>query len=296
MRRPPVATLAMIGGSGLYSIPGLEDVEDVAVETPFGAPSDAIRIGGLGGERVAFLARHGRDHGLLPSEIDYRANVYALKSLGVERVVSVSAVGSMRERIHPREVVTPDQFIDRTQGRTATFFGGGVVAHVGLADPVCGELRGELTAAVAEADGTVHDGGTYVCIEGPGFSTRAESELYRSWGAAVIGMTNATEARLCREAELCYATLAMVTDYDCWHEDEDDVNVDALLENLRANAALAERVVTRVVERLAGGERGCACGTVLDTALLTPPDAVPDEARRRLEAVLARRLGTGAAS
>jgi 5'-methylthioadenosine phosphorylase len=274
---------------------GLEDVREVRVETPFGDPSDVVRVGVLEGHRVAFLARHGRQHRLLPTEINYRANVYALKALGVRRLLSASAVGSMREHVHPRHVVVPDQFIDRTRHRTDTFFGDGVVAHVSLADPVCPVVRQALRAAAEERKATVHDGGTYLCMEGPQFSTRAESRLYRSWGVDVIGMTNLQEARLAREAEICYATLALVTDFDCWHEDEDDVTVEALLQILRDNAALATETLRTAILRLAGApDGGCACGDALKYAIITPREAIPEETRRRLSAILGRYLDASA--
>jgi len=285
------AEFGILGGSGLYEMPGLGEIRDVRVDTPFGPPSDEIRIGRLAGREVAFLARHGRNHGLLPGEINYRANLYAMKSLGVRRILSASAVGSMREDVHPRDVVVPDQFIDRTRNRVSTFFGDGVVAHVTFADPVCPVARAALREAARGAGATVHDGGTYLCMEGPAFSTRAESRLYRSWGVDVIGMTNLQEAKLAREAEMCYATLALVTDYDCWHEDEDDVSVEALLGNLRANADLAAAALREAVATLArNGDGGCGCGQALRYAIITPREAIPPEARRRLAAILDRHL------
>ena len=280
------AEIGLIGGSGLYALAGMDEPREHRVATPFGEPSDAIVIGGIEGRRVAFLARHGRSHRLLPSEINYRANVYALKSLGVVRILSASAVGSMRETIHPRDVVLPDQFIDRTRGRAATFFGEGVAAHVGFADPVCPETRETMLRAARAAGASAHDGGTYLCMEGPAFSTRAESRLYRSWGVDVIGMTNLTEAKLAREAEICYATLALVTDYDCWHETEDDVTVGTILEILRDNAALAGRVLRETVKALPRERAVCACGGALRHALITPPAAIGAEARARLGVLL----------
>ena len=214
------AEIGLFGGSGLYALAGVEDRQEIEVETPFGKPSDAFVVGGLAGRRVAFLARHGRGHRILPHEINYRANVWAMKSLGVTRILSASAVGSLRETIEPRHVLTPDQFVDRTRGRAATFFGEGIAAHVGFADPVCAELRQRIADAARASGAVVHGEGTYLCMEGPAFSTRAESHLYRSWGLDVIGMTNLTEAKLAREAEICYGTLALVTDFDCWHEEE----------------------------------------------------------------------------
>jgi 5'-methylthioadenosine phosphorylase len=282
---------AVIGGSGFYEMPGLESAEEVHVSTPFGAPSDAIRVGTLEGRRVAFLARHGRGHRLLPSELPQRANFWALKSIGVGRVLAVSAVGSLQDGLHPGELVAVDQFIDRTRaGRPATFFGEGVVAHVGFADPVCSALRAEAVAAVRESGGRVHDGGTYVCIEGPAFGTRAESFLYRRWDAAVVGMTAIPEARLAREAELCYALLAAVTDYDAWHGSEDPVDAKTVFAVLQANAGLMQEVVRRLARRLRE-ETGCSCGETLDAALVTPPEAIGAEARGRLGPILARRLG-----
>ncbi len=290
MTADPQARVAILGGSGLYELAGLGDPREVRVQTPFGEPSDAVVVGRIEGTAVAFLARHGRRHTLLPSEINFRANVYALKLLGVERILSVSAVGSMREEIHPRDVVVPDQFVDRTRARPSTFFGGGAVAHVAFADPVCPVLRRVLADAAREAGARVHDGGTYLCIEGPAFSTRAESGLYRSWDVDVIGMTNLPEARLAREAEICYATLALVTDYDCWHATEDDVTVEGVLENLRANAALAAKALRRAILTVPPTRQGCRCGDALSDAMITPPEAIPMEARERLRAILSRYL------
>jgi 5'-methylthioadenosine phosphorylase len=280
------ASIGLIGGSGLYGLAGLTDAREHAVSTPFGPPSDTLLVGTLGDRSVAFLARHGRNHRLLPGEINYRANIYAMKALGVERILSASAVGSMAAGIHPRDVVVPDQFIDRTQQRRATFFGDGIAAHVSLADPVCPETRRVLGEAARRAGATVHDGGTYLCMEGPAFSTRAESRLYRSWGVEVIGMTNLTEAKLAREAEICYATLALVTDYDCWHEDEADVSVTGVLENLRANASLAAAALRDAVVALPLSRRSCACGDALAQAIITPVDAMSPEARARLGVLL----------
>jgi 5'-methylthioadenosine phosphorylase len=282
----PTASIGLIGGSGLYALAGLAGAREVAVATPYGSPSDALVVGSLGDTRVAFLARHGRNHRLLPSEINYRANVYAMKSLGVERILSASAVGSMKATIHPRDVVVPDQFIDRTHRRVATFFGDGIAAHVAFADPVCPETRRVLCDAAVASGATAHDGGTYVCMEGPAFSTRAESHLYRSWGVDVIGMTNLTEAKLAREAEICYATLALVTDYDCWHEDEAEVSVTGVLENLRANAALAAATLRAAVLALPRERGACGCGGALAQAIITPADAIAPEARARLGVLL----------
>jgi len=281
---------AIVGGSGLYAIAAMENVEERRVETPFGEPSDVVRIGTIEGRRVAFLARHGREHRLLPGEINYRANMFALKSLGVERILSVSAVGSLAPRIRPRDVVLVDQFIDRTSRRPVTFFGDGIAVHVSLADPVCPEMRALLFAAAGGKSREVHDGGTYVCIEGPAFSTRAESRLYRSWGADVIGMTNLPEARLAREAEMCYATLALATDYDCWHEEVDDVSVENLLENLRANGETAGRIVRAAVTRIPARGASCSCADALAQAILTPLREIPASTRERLLPILGRHL------
>ncbi len=285
------ADLAVIGGSGLYGMDGMEQIREVRVRTPFGDPSDAVVLGTLGGVRVAFLARHGRGHRISPSEINYRANIYALKSLGVGRVISVSAVGSMKEEIRPgNTVVVPDQFIDMTRHRIGTFFDRGLVAHVALADPVCAALSGVLAAAAGEAGATVHRGGTYVCIEGPQFSTRGESLLYRQRGVDVIGMTNLPEAKLAREAELCYATLALPTDYDCWHASEESVTVEAILTTLRQNIALAKHILRGALSAASAQPRTCACGSALQYAVLTDPKKIPATAKRRLGLLLDRYL------
>jgi 5'-methylthioadenosine phosphorylase len=265
---------------------GVERANEVRLDTPFGSPSDAVIVGVIGDRSVAFLARHGRRHRLVPGEINYRANIYALKSLGVTRILSASAVGSMKEAIRPLDVVLPDQFVDRTRGRAATFFGDGIAAHVAFADPICPEARGVLLTAARAAGATAHDGGTYLCMEGPAFSTRAESKLYRSWGVDVIGMTNLTEAKLAREAEICYATLALVTDYDCWHEEEEDVTVGDVLGILRANAELAARALRGAVLSLPPERTACACGVALRNAVITPDDAITPEARERLGVLL----------
>ncbi len=279
---PTKIPCALLGGSGLYALAGLENVTEQTIDTPFGTPSDVIRVGSIGDVPVAFLARHGEGHRLLPSEINYRANIFALKTLGVERIISASAVGSMREEVRPRDVVLIDQFIDRTHHRQATFFGEGIAAHVSLADPICEETRSHLLSVAGKVGARAHDRGVYLCMEGPAFSTRAESELYRSWGVDVIGMTNFQEAKLAREAEICYATLALVTDYDCWHTDEDDVSVGGVLENLNANGKLAAKIVHDAVAQMPGRGNGCACGDALRHGIITPAEAVSRQARERL--------------
>jgi 5'-methylthioadenosine phosphorylase len=281
--------IGIIGGSGLYEMEGLTRLEEHALETPFGDPSDAFVSGVLHGREVVFLPRHGKGHRFLPSEVPFRANVWGMKKLGVTHLLSVSAVGSLREEIAPGHIVFPDQFIDRTCRREATFFGRGVIAHVQFGDPMCPNLRQDLGQAARALGVTHHDGGTYVCIEGPAFSTRAESNLYRSWGGAVIGMTNLTEAKLAREAELCFATLALATDYDCWHETEAEVRVDAVLEVMASNVATSKRLLSGVVERL-DPARPCTCHDSLRYALLTPPERVPAQARADLEPILGRYL------
>jgi 5'-methylthioadenosine phosphorylase len=281
------ARIGVIGGSGLYDMEALRVLEHRAVETPFGPPSDPYVLGELEGRPVAFLARHGKGHRLLPTELNFRANIFGFKLLGVERILSVGAVGSLKESYPPGHVVVPDQFIDRTRHRPDTFYGDGLVVHVSLADPVCPELTRHLAMAAEQVDADVHRGGTYVCMEGPQFSTRAESFLYRSWGADVIGMTNLQEAKLAREAEICYATLAMVTDYDCWHEEEEAVSVEAVLETLRQNSRTAQDIVRRVVAGLPEGRgRECACGQALATALITDPARVPRETVERLRPLI----------
>ena len=283
--------LAVIGGSGFYAMPGLEAIDEVSVETPFGPPSDAIRIGLLGGVKVAFLARHGRYHALLPSEIPQRANFWALKSLGVRRVLGVSAVGSLREEYRPGDLVVPDQVIDRTRGiRPATFFGEGVAAHVAFADPFSEVMRQAVLAAAKVAGATVHDGGSYVCIEGPAFGTRAESHLYRQWGASLVGMTALPEAKLAREAEMSYALLAAVTDYDAWHADHEAVDATSIFAVLKVNVTSSQGVVLALARSLPDVSR-CPARTALDSALITPAAAIPQEALRRLGTILARRIG-----
>ena len=280
------ARLGVLGGSGLYAMEGLDNVQELTIETPFGAPSDSLRLGTLGGMEVVFLARHGRHHTFLPTEVPYRANIWAMRSLGVRWILSPSAVGSLQEQVKPLDMVVPDQFIDRTMQRPISFFGEGAVAHVALADPFCPSLS-RLLADVADSlmpEGrSLHRGGTYLCMEGPAFSTRAESNLYRSWGCTVIGMTNHTEARLAREAEIAYATLAMATDYDCWYADHDSVTVEMVIGNLRANAALATQIVRTSAERIAAQRPASVAHSALRDALMTPADQVPAATRRKLD-------------
>jgi 5'-methylthioadenosine phosphorylase len=280
------ATIGVIGGSGLYALAGISELVETRLETPFGAPSDSYFLGRLHGRQVAFLARHGRGHRILPSELNFRANIYGFKMLGVERILTAGAVGSMKEEIRPLDIVVPDQYIDRTRGRASTFFGEGLVAHVGFADPVCGELVRLLAGCARESGARVHEGGTYLCMEGPAFSTRAESLLYRSWGVSVIGMTTLQEAKLAREAEICYATLALATDYDCWHESEEAVTVAQVLANLGRNAKSATDVIGAAIARLPEG-RTCACHTSLSTAIVTDLATVPPATLQRLSAILA---------
>ena len=285
------AEIGIIGGSGLYSMPGLTNVREMAVETPFGAPSDEFVLGELEGRRVVFLARHGRGHKLLPSELNFRANMYAMKLLGVERILSVSAVGSLKQEHKPTDFVIPDQFLDRTFHRASTFFGEGIVGHVGFGDPVCATVA-EAAAVACEQAGVVGKrGGVYVCMEGPQFSTRAESNLYRSWGADVIGMTNLQEAKLAREAEICYATVAMVTDYDCWHPEHDAVTIDQIVAVLHQNAANAARVVRAAVAALPAGERKCGCATAAKYAILTQPEAIPEATKDKLRLLYGKYFG-----
>ncbi|MBM3139992.1 MAG: S-methyl-5'-thioadenosine phosphorylase [Chloroflexi bacterium] len=286
------AEIGVIGGSGFYQIEGLTGARTIEVPTPFGHPSSPLTIGTLAGHRVAFVARHGAGHRILPSELPSHANLHALKQLGVSRVIGVSAVGSLREGIAPQHAVVPDQVIDRTRGRQSTFFGDGLVAHIGFADPFCPELSSALARASEAGGVTTHRGGTMVVIEGPAFSTRAESQLYRSWGAAVIGMTVIPEAKLAREAELCYASLSLVTDYDVWHPTEADVSADVVVQNLRANVAHARAAVGRAVAAIGGRARGCACGEALASSVITPRELVPLETRRRLALLLERHWGT----
>jgi len=275
------AEIGIIGGSGLYSMPGFEAQEEALIETPFGTPSDNFVLGKLAGRNVAFLARHGRGHRLSPSELNYRANIYGMKSLGVERIISVSAVGSLKEEHRPLDFVIPDQFFDRTRGRISTFFGEGLVAHISFADPICPQAARVVAAACQAAGVTTRMGGTYLCMEGPAFSTKAESNVYRSWGMDVIGMTNLQEAKLAREAEICYVTVAMVTDYDCWHEEHDAVTVADIIANLMKNAENACKVVAEAVAKMPAA-RTCKCGSALAHAIITDRSLVPEATRRKL--------------
>ena len=281
----PEPRVGVIGGSGLYELEGLTGIRWKTVRTPFGPPSDDYCVGRLGEREIVFLPRHGRKHRLLPSELNYRANIYGLKALGVEWVVSISAVGSMREGIAPLDLVVVDQFYDHTRRRVSSFFGDGIGAHVGMADPVCPDLAGRLYRAAVPTGARVHPRGTYICIEGPQFSSKAESEIYRAWGVDVIGMTNMPEAKLAREAELCYATVALVTDYDVWHESEAAVSVEAVIANLMKNVATAKEVIRRVVPEIAP-PRTCPCPRILENAVITPPAAFPPATRRRLDLLL----------
>jgi len=286
------AEIGIIGGSGLYSMPGLNEVREVKLETPFGAPSDSYVLGMLEGRKVAFLARHGRGHRILPSELNFRANIYGFKQLGVDRIVSVSAVGSLKEEHQPLDFVIPDQFFDRTRHRVDTFFGDGIVAHIAFAEPVCGQLASVVEAACKLVGVKGKKGGTYLNMEGPQFSTKAESNIYRSWGMDVIGMTNLQEAKLAREAEICYVTVAMVTDYDCWHPHHDSVTVDQIVAVLVKNAENATRVVRETVASMPA-ERKCKCGSALAHALLTDRDKIPTATRQRLSLILDKYLSSG---
>ncbi len=282
------AQIGIIGGSGLYEIP-LEDRRETKVETPFGSPSDSFLTGRLQGKNVAFLARHGRAHRLIPSELNYRANLYAFKKLGVRQILSASAVGSLRLDHKPMDFVLPEQFLDRTSKRISTFFGDGIAAHISFADPVCHRLLETVEQASTNIDFPIKRGGTYVCMEGPAFSTRAESHLYRSWGMDLIGMTNLQEAKLAREAEICYVTLAMVTDYDCWHEEEEAVTVEKLIEYLNKNSENAQRLLTEVV-RVLPEQSDCPCQHALESAIITDPKAISQSARERLDAIIGKYL------
>ncbi len=281
------AEIGIIGGSGLYSMPGFEAEEEAAMETPWGAPSDNYVLGKLGGKSVAFLARHGRGHRISPSELNFRANIWGMKRLGVERIVSLSAVGSLKEEHKPLDFVLPDQFYDRTKSRISTFFGDGLVAHISFADPVCPQLSGVVEQACSAASVSVHRGGTYLCMEGPAFSTKAESNVYRSWGMDVIGMTNLQEAKLAREAEICYVTVAMVTDYDCWHPHHDAVTVNEIIAVLVKNAENACRVVAEAVARIPA-DRACKCGSALAHAIITDRKSVPETTRKKLDLLIGK--------
>ena len=288
MKQP---VIGVIGGSGLYEIEELTDVREVKLDTPFGSPSDDYITGYLGDAKMVFLPRHGRGHRLLPSEVNYRANIYGMKTLGVENIISVSAVGSMKEEIVPGHIVIPDQFFDRTQGkRASTFFGQGVVGHVQFADPVCKDLSAILVASAQNVGATVHQGGTYICIEGPGFSTRAESNIYRSWGVDIIGMTNIPESRLAREAEICYGTVALATDYDCWHDGHDDVSVEAVIAIIQQNVATAKQIIKNAAHMIVQQrqQRNCPCAEALKFAIMTGKNLIPDETLKNLEPIIGK--------
>lgn len=284
------AKIGIIGGSGLYQMPELTDVEEMEVQTPFGNPSDKFILGTLEGQRVAFLPRHGLGHRFTPTEVPFRANIYGMKLLGVERILSASAVGSLQEKYAPLDMVIPDQFFDRTRGRVAesTFFGEGIVAHIAFAHPVCSQVGDLLEASCKTVNVNAHRGGTYICMEGPAFSTVAESNVYRSWGMDVIGMTNLQEAKLAREAEICYATLALVTDYDCWHPGHDAVTVEAVIDYLNQNVRNAQLIIKDAVKDLAGQPRDCKCGSALKNAIFTAPNLWPEATVRKLEAIIGK--------
>ena len=284
------AKIGVIGGSGIYQMSALSDVEEIGIDTPFGRPSDNFIVGSLGQTRVAFLPRHGRGHPLIPTEIPFRANIYAMKLLGVERIISASAVGSLKEELKPMDIVLPDQFFDRTRHRVSTFFGNGIAAHVGFAHPVCKDLCDVLeeTASTGIDGITLHRGGTYLCMEGPAFSTRAESEVYRSWGMSVIGMTNLQEAKLAREAEMCYATIALVTDYDCWHPEHDSVTIEMVIDYLNRNSANAQKLIAGAIARMAKRPLSCKCREALRHAIITSPDKIESAARERLKAIIGK--------
>jgi 5'-methylthioadenosine phosphorylase len=284
----PTASIGILGGTGLYEIEGIKGVKECLLETPFGQPSDAYFIGLLEGKRVAFLSRHGRGHRFLPSDINFRANIYGFKMLGVERIISVNSCGSLKEEIRPRDIVFSDQFFDRSR-RINTFFGGGIAAHISFAQPVCPEVNESLHAAGKKLGLRVHKGGTYICIEGPAFSTKAESAIYRLWGCDVIGMTSATEAKLCREAEICYATMNLVTDYDVWHAEEEPVSVELILENLRLNIEHAKTIIKKAVASLPDSRgAGCGCGRALENCLVTQAALIPFEVKKNLHYIIAK--------
>jgi 5'-methylthioadenosine phosphorylase len=277
--------IGIIGGSGLYDMPGLTERSEISINTPFGSPSDSFIIGALSGKRVAFLSRHGRGHRTMPSDLNFRANIYAMKLLGVERILSVSAVGSLKEELAPLDIVLPDQFVDRTSGRRSTFFGDGLVAHISFADPICSDLLEQVHCASHKAGIAAKKGGIYICMEGPAFSTRAESNLYRSWGMDIIGMTNLQEAKLAREAEICYVTIALVTDYDCWHETHESVSTDLIIANLLKNCQAAQTIIAQTVQDLQS-TRSCQCGEALKYALITDKTAIPAETKNKLERIV----------
>lgn len=281
--------IGIIGGSGLYDMQELTDRSEVSVDTPFGPPSDKFIIGSIGAKRVAFLARHGRGHRILPSELNFRANIHAMKQLGVERILSASAVGSLKEEIAPLDIVLPDQFFDRTRGRISTFFGNGLAAHVSFADPVCPDLLDQVHRAASAVGAHSLKGGIYLCMEGPAFSTRAESNIYRSWGMDVIGMTNLQEAKLAREAEICYLTIALVTDYDCWHDSHESVTVEMIIRNLQQNSRNAQSVIVRTIKDFSE-VRNCRCGQALRHALITDRDKIPAETQKKLSLIIGKYL------
>jgi 5'-methylthioadenosine phosphorylase len=283
------AEIGIIGGSGLYDMAGLTDREEVTLQTPFGDPSGPYVLATLRGRRVAFLARHGVGHRISPTELNFRANIFGMKLLGVTAILSASAVGSLKEQLKPLDIVVPDQFIDRTRGRISTFFGRGLVAHIAFAHPICGTVADVVATAGEKVGATVHRGGTYVCMEGPQFSTLAESRLYRSWGADVIGMTNLQEAKLAREAEICYSTIALVTDYDCWHPDHDAVTVDMVIATLLQNAQTAQQLIAEAVEKLPA-DRPCSCGHALRSAIITRAEAIPASVKQELAPIVGRYL------
>lgn len=279
--------IGIIGGSGLYNIEGIEDVKSVEVETPFGKPSDAFTRGTIEGRRVVFLPRHGKGHTILPTELNFRANIWGMKKLGVTHIIAVSAVGSMKEEIKPLDIVIPDQFYDHTKGRKSTFFGDGIVAHLSFANPVCPALADVLFNATKQVGASVHKGGTYLCIEGPQFSSRAESLIYRQWGVSVIGMTNVQEAKLAREAEICYSTMALATDYDCWHIGEEEVTLEMVIENLGKNIETAKRIIKAAIPTVKP-ERQCPCPTAISKAIVTSRDLIPEETRKRLDIIIGK--------
>ena len=279
--------IGVIGGSGLYKMEGLGGVEEIELNTPFGQPSDKFIVGELIGKRIAFLPRHRRGHTIQPADLNFRANIYGMKELGVERIISVSAVGSMKEGIHPKDIVIPDQFYDNTKRRVSTFFGDDIVAHVSLADPVCPVLSGVLYQSAVTVGAKVHRGGVYLCIEGPQFSTRGESLIYKKWGVDIIGMTNVTEAKLAREAEICYATIALVTDYDCWHKEEAAVTADAIIGILNQNVETSKRIIKEAVGDIKGS-RGCICASAMSNAIITSPDKIPSETKERLKLIIGK--------